>query len=304
MNLDFNEINNDVLRRIMMDSASAEDYDYYKRNIMTKEEKQIGKPFYEMDNDEFNLYNVTRLNNTRGNLGYYDCPKCLNKGYIYKLNKGEKTTESCDCLGIRKSLKMLEMSGLGNLLELCTFDKFECPEQWQVEAKEKAQAFVKSNDKWFVMSGQSGSGKTHLCVAVAKELMLQGKDMVYMSWIDASNQLKQAICSEDYNSLIAKYKNATVLYIDDLFKSESNAIPTNADIKLANEILNYRYNIARISNDRIITIISTEKTLRQLNEYDSAIAGRIMEMSMNNFITLKGDEKNYRFNKFMENFKE
>jgi hypothetical protein len=74
-------------------------------------------------------------------------------------------------------------------------------------------------------------------------------------------------------------KNADVLYIDDLFKNGKDDFgtvkqPTPADINAAFEIINYRYN-----NPGKITIISSERTLIEMNAIDEAIAGRIAEKS-------------------------
>ena len=108
--------------------------------------------------------------------------------------------------------------------------------------------------------------------------------MKYMLWVDESNRLKQIITdSEEYNIAINEYKHIKVLYIDDLFKSQ----PTPADLKLAFEILNYRY-----MQDDLITIITSEMLLDNLP--DEAIAGRIKQRCGNNIFALVGKEKNFR----------
>ena len=42
-------------------------------------------------------------------------------------------------------------------------------------------------------------------------------------------------------------------------------------------------------------VISTEKSLEELMEFDEAIGGRIIEMCIKSLVTLKGKELNYRF---------
>lgn len=71
--------------------------------------------------------------------------------------------------------------------------------------------------------------------------------------------------------------------------------PTPADINLAMEIINYRYNLSRSNDQRMITIISSEKTISELREIDEALTGRIKEMAGEWIITLSGKDKNYRF---------
>lgn len=226
----------------------------------------------------------------------YDCEECDNNGGFAYRDNGYLMWKPCKCVKIRESIGRLKMSGLGNLLKTLTFDNFKAEEDWQKDMKEKAINFVNSNNKWFVILGQSGIGKSHICTAISRELLKQGKSIRYMRWLDDGNKLKRnAMNSETYEAIIDDLKNVEVLYIDDFWKSDNNSKPSPADIKIANEILNYRYNEALSKNERLITIISSERTLEQLTSYDVAIAGRMVEMSKPDYlIEIRGAEKNYR----------
>ena len=118
-----------------------------------------------------------------------------------------------------------------------------------------------------------------------------------MSWITDATRLKQnKMNPEVYENEIRKLQNIPVLYIDDLFKgSNVDNKPTQADINLAMEIINYRYNTSRTTKQRMITIISSERTVSELREIDEALAGRIKEMAGEWIITISGKDKNYRF---------
>jgi DNA replication protein DnaC len=288
----------EILKNIFTGKATEEERQLYRDNYMCDEEKQIGKPFFEMDEQEKKQYNVLTYNNSEGDLDKYNCPICKNRGDIMYINKdGYEVYQTCTCWNIRKTIKRMEDCGLGNLLSIYTFDKYKCDEQWQKDTYETAKAFVTSNYNWFCMLGQSGSGKSHICTAISRELLKQGMDLKYMMWIDDVTVLNQCVNDGDkYGKLISEYKNAQVLYIDDFFKSENDTKPSPAEIKRANEILNYRYNKARMDKTkRWTTIISSERTLEQLLSYDQALAGRIVEMTKpNNLILLSGMEKNYR----------
>ena len=79
------------------------------------------------------------------------------------------------------------------------------------------------------------------------------------------------------------------MYIDDLFKTKQGASVTAADINIAFEILNYRY-----IND-MLTIISSEKTLREILDIDEAVGSRIYEMAQGYILNISADPaKNYR----------
>lgn len=275
---------------------TVEEREYYIANCLSAGEKEVGKPLFEMNDEEKLRFRVASYNRTIGELTGYDCKKCHNRGDYMAVENNTETLVMCDCLNIRKSLRAMEESGLGNLLELYTFDNYICKEDWQKEVFDKAKLFTQEkSNKWFVFLGESGCGKSHICTAISSELIQRGYTFKYMAWIDESTEIKQyATDCEKYKSKVDELKKVQVLYIDDFFKSENLTKPTPADIKLANEILNYRYNKARMSPEKCVTIISSERTIRQLMEYDKAIAGRIIEMSKPYLLQMLGIEKNYR----------
>ena len=94
--------------------------------------------------------------------------------------------------------------------------------------------------------------------------------------------------------MIERYKTSEVLYIDDLFKTAdqggAKVPPSSADVRLAFEIVNYRYN-----NPDLLTIVSTEYYAGQLIDIDEAVGSRIIEKSGgNSFNIAKSRDRNYR----------
>lgn len=296
----------EILKSCYMGGASKDEIEYYKQHYMTDEEKQIGKPCFEMNNEEQKVYEILQYNNSQGELVGYNCQKCHNKGYIKYLNKeGYVMTLECSCQKIRNAMQLIEQSGMGNLLRLYTFDRYKTENEWQKFVLNKAQKFVDDDNAIeFVMLGQSGSGKSHICTAICRELILKkSMDVKYMMWVEDSNILKANKMNADiYHRKLQSFENATVLYIDDFLKNE----PTQADLSLAMELINNRYNRSRTTSKRMVTIISSERTMDELREFDDALAGRIMEMSQTNngnyLTTISGEDKNYRFThiKFVE----
>lgn len=239
----------------------------------------------------------------------YNCDICKNKGgtLVSQEEYGIYTEayRPCKCMKTRAILVKLERSGLKNIIKDYSFDKYEATDEWQKHLKGMAQHFI-ADDKntWFVMSGQSGSGKTHLCTAIAAHYLRQGKGVQYMVWTDDAPALKGKVTNgEEYDKAINEYKNAEVLYIDDLFKPAKDASgavlpPTGADIRLAFEILNYRYN-----NKELITLISSERTIQDILSYDTALGGRISQMTVpyGYYLGIKNDpSRNYRVKGIVE----
>lgn len=230
----------------------------------------------------------------------YHCDNCNDKGYIEYEKDGYQFVKECECVKVRKSLINAESSGLGELLNIYTFEHFKTDLAFQKDLYNKAQEYINDeSNKWFAVLGKSGAGKSHICTAICGELLKKGYEVRFMAWIEESRKLKSRITEKEYDSIIEPLKDAEVLYIDDFFKSENTTPPSNADIKLANEILNYRYNKSRIENKKLKTIISSERTLSQLIGYDEAIAGRIVEMSDKYIKVLKDNAVNYRLRKFI-----
>lgn len=254
--------------------------------------------------DSYNK-NVGDLNETDG----YNCERCKNKGYIAepRFVKGAwyEIHCECECQKARKAILRIMKSGLKETLRDCTFKKFETEEKWQETLKSKAIEYATSPDNsWFFIGGQPGAGKSHLCTAIAGALLRKGKNVRYMLWRDESTKIKSSVTdSKAYEELINEYKNAEVLYIDDLFKNGKGPDgkmqqPTGADVQVAFEILNYRYN-----NKSLVTIISSERTIQELLDIDEATGSRISEMSFNKgygFNIKKDRAKNHRLKNISE----
>ena len=121
--------------------------------------------------EEFLEERARRANSLPGKLGGYDCEKCLNRGFITVVRDGAEFVRVCECMKSRRSLREIEKSGLGEILEEYTFERFRTPEPWQQRAKAGAMDFVERGRGWFFMGGASGAGKTHLCTAICGELL-------------------------------------------------------------------------------------------------------------------------------------
>lgn len=241
-----------------------------------------------------------RANRRKGNLDKidgYNCELCLNRGEFAKVNEYDGICEQvvvhCSCMKIRKSIRNLKKSGLKNVIEDFTLDKFEVKKPFQELMLNTAKSYLANGDvKWLAFLGASGSGKTHLCSVVAIELLRRGKEVKYMLWKDDSRKIKNDNFDGD-GTLIELYKNVEVLYIDDLFKTGKSEgglqNPTAGDINIAFEIIN-----SRVAQKKI-TIISSESSIDDLFDIDEAVAGRIKQMCGEYCLNIsKGEGKNFR----------
>jgi DNA replication protein DnaC len=248
---------------------------------------------------------AARANKRKGNLDKidgYNCELCLNRGEFAKVGEYDGIYEQrvvvCSCMKIRQSIRTLRRSGLERVIDDFTLEKFTVEKPFQERMLNIAKSYLeKGEGKWLAFLGASGCGKTHLCSAVAIELIRRGKEVKYMLWKDDSRKIKNDNFDGD-GTLIEYYKNVEVLYIDDLFKTGKSEgglqKPTAGDINLAFEIIN-----SRVAQKKI-TIISSESSIDDLFDIDEAIAGRIKQMCGEYCLNIsKGEGKNYRKRDFV-----
>lgn len=253
------------------------------------------------DEKAFVQFKVDCENKKAGNLNEvdgYECPICKNKGVIYKVDEYRgnyiQVVGDCKCKPIRNSIMRMKRSGLEDVIKKYAFEKFTVSEPWQNAVKTQAMEYASNPVGWFFIGGQSGCGKTHICTAICRSLLLDGNEVYYMKWRDDISKLKaMALDDEEREKMLDKIKNTKVLYIDDLFKTGQNPDgteprPTSADINLAFEIINYRY-----CKKDLITIFSSEMEMADLIDIDEATGGRICERAITLNIA-KDRSRNYR----------
>jgi DNA replication protein DnaC len=234
-------------------------------------------------------------NKTEGRLTGYECPKCLNRGkYAIPKGDGGISVSDCDCMKIRRCVRKMEDSGLREVIRDWTFDAYKDTDSWQTTIKQGAIAYADNVDGWLLFCGQSGSGKTHLCTAVCRHLLLAGEEVHYMPWRQDVRELKGTAKDPAAQAeALKQYQEAPILFIDDLFKvskaADGSCVPSVADVNLAFDIINYRY------TKRLTTIISTERSPTELVEIDEATGGRIVQMAQGHIFCIeKKPGRNYR----------
>lgn len=219
----------------------------------------------------------------------YDCSLCEDRGYIFKIQDGYEVAVPCECLEKKQSVEKMARSGLTEAFKQRTFKTFIVNNEWQLEAKAKAMDYSKNFKETkasLMLSGQPGSGKTHIGVATMLRLIENNTGCVYREYISMLTDLKQtSMDEEEYIRSLEKYINPPVLFLDDFLKGE----PTVADRKHVYKIINTRY------LKSMPMIISTEKSVKEILNWDEAIGSRLIEMCQGNVIEFpRGIENNYR----------
>lgn len=199
----------------------------------------------------------------------------------------------CECRQLRIAEDKLKASGVSEEFRNMRFENFNYESSLEtMEAYATAKSYSKSfkeirvaRQNSIMLMGQVGSGKTHLAMAISNTLLDSSVGVIYMPYRSIITKIKQSITDEEnYQREVNKYKEAQVLFIDDLFKGRI----TEADINVMFEIVDYRY------FKKLPIIVTTEKTIDELLEIDEAIGSRLYEMSKGYMVTMKGNKLNYR----------
>lgn len=227
-------------------------------------------------------------------LGLAECEKCHGVGYIYYEKDGYEYAKECECLELVRARSRLLHSGISEEFQAKGFNNFsDRGLETLKRAKEIGLDYCKhfmqirnSRKNSVLYMGQVGSGKTHLSMAICNNIMNYYKiGCLYMPYREEILRIKQTVTdSINYSNEINRFKNAAVLIIDDLLKGKN----TESDVNILFEIINYRY----LKN--MPMIISTEKTMDELLEFDEGTMSRIIEMSRGHQIEIVGKEYNYR----------
>lgn len=239
------------------------------------------------------------FNSSEGKLHLTDgvnCVKCKNRGGFMKIKQnGYEVFVPCSCQEKRKVVRNLKRSGLEKNIENMSLDKYIPKLDWQFRVKRTAKKFLEQEKfKWFYICGQNGSGKTHICTAISSEFLNKNYSLQYISWRDEITNLKSLVYKHDETAeILNRLKTVDILYIDDFLKTWKDSkgsyqFPTSFEIGIAFEVLNARY------SGKKMTLLSSEKTLKDLYMIDEAIASRVKEMCgiRDFYIQIKRSEEN------------
>lgn len=223
----------------------------------------------------------------------YKCTKCRDTGYIITPQEhSQPLMTPCKCIEADKVKKLWRNSGINTDDLEKSFKNFETWNKKSTEMKDTATNYflrfekIKANRiNSILLCGNPGSGKTHIALALANNLLKKDIKVVYMPYRDVVTSLKQNMIDEEYyKKTLSKYQTADVLLLDDLYKGKVN----ESDINIMFELINYRY------LNHLPIVVSTEFTVEKLLNFDEAIGSRIYEMSKGYIVEIEGTENNYR----------
>ena len=205
---------------------------------------------------------------------HHSCPLCRDTGYI----DGSKV---CSCLKEELIKATIASSGIGNLIEKQSFDNFELGIYESDERiykimknnLEVAKRFVenfRSNPGNLLFFGKTGTGKTHLSTAIAREIIKSGFDVVYDTTQNIISDFETDRFKNAYSQaepLAEKYLKCDLLIMDDL----GTEFVTPFTVSCIYNLINTR------QNRGLSTIISTNLDQKELSSrYEDRIYSRLI----------------------------
>ena len=264
--------------------------------IMLQEHFNLNIP--ELSREEIFLLSaenkMKNYNSTKGSAEDYDCPKCQNRRSTMEIREGNSVFVACECSDIITLIRQRKKLGITQGQERYTFERFRAKDPWQKQLLALAKEFAQSKgEEWLFLGGQCGSGKTHLATAAFFALTDEGKSGRFLSWSDTLNAYREGPAGESWKEILEAVKQVDVLLFDDIFRPVMDrgeiAPPDKMEQRMFQQIMDYRY------NNRGITILTSERHLGEIQEFNRSMGGRIRERCQKFMLNIKNDPlRDYR----------
>jgi len=178
------------------------------------------------------------------------CPICQGMGWVVEQKPKGPVARRCKCFSQKQTQLMLQQARIPRRYENCTLDNYEVHDPSQGDALKISKKFVKNfpaQDIGLLYIGPCGVGKTHLAVAVIRDLIL--KKGVYCLFYDFRELIRDIQNSYTPDSevsetdILAPVFNCQVLVLDELGAKR----PTAWVEETIFYIINSRYNQKRVT---------------------------------------------------------
>jgi len=197
-----------------------------------------------------------------------DCPQCEGTGWKPVEIDGVRRVRRCDCHETARAELLLKQARIPPRYEQCALENFDVRKNRETgqanpslaHAKICAQQFVEDypTDFGLLFVGSTGVGKTHLAVAILRELILRkGVESLFYDFHDLLKTIRDSynpISQYSELSILQPVLDIEVLLLDEL----AGANPSDWVKETLHHIINSRY------NKKKVTLITT--TLRQRGE--------------------------------------
>jgi DNA replication protein DnaC len=230
-----------------------------------------------------------------------DCPYCEGTGWRPVERDGVRRVAPCHCKDAERSNHLLALSRIPPRYEQCVFENFHIRKDRGtqvanlslIRAKQTAEGFVREYPVGFglLFVGTTGVGKTHLAVAVLRELIIQkGVECLFYDFRDLLKEIQDSynpVAQSSELRVLAPVIDTEVLLLDEM----ASANPSDWVKETLGHIINSRYNRKKVT--LITTTLpfggerqsvrspsgeSVPDTERTLNQFGITLRSRLYEM--------------------------
>ncbi|MCP4873536.1 MAG: ATP-binding protein [Proteobacteria bacterium] len=175
------------------------------------------------------------------------CPECHDRGgRISRDEGGYEVFSACSCLKARRRLEMFNSANIGKRFVNATLGTYKPKTKIQAAAQMKAEQFAlqyPSVEHGLLFYGPVGTGKTHLVVAIFRELTLRkGVGCRFIDYGNLLQDLRRSYADKRGDGyLMMPLVNVELLVIDELGKGRG----TEWEETVLDDLISRRYNAGR-----------------------------------------------------------
>jgi DNA replication protein DnaC len=158
------------------------------------------------------------------------CPKCEGTGFVIVESATVSGARPCDCRAANRAGRLEEKAQIPPLYRNTSFENFSVPGPENPVArrdltgvllavKKFANDFPNESRPGLLLTGEPGTGKTHLAIAAMRQIIAKGHECLFCDYQTLLNSIRSGYDSSSNSSDKEAYRtalDAEVLVLDDL----------------------------------------------------------------------------------------